>query len=113
SVCLALPSDLPVRVVSENYDGLQVVCDLHKCRIAGGDVTRGERLVISIAATGSRPKEWASCRRSDCRPGDFVYVSGNLGKAKFGLDAIPNGHNTARSYEQHFQQEAEVALGTA
>jgi thiamine-monophosphate kinase len=58
-------------------------------QLVGGDTTRGP-LAVSVAAKGLVPAGQA-LRRSGARPGDLVFVSGELGSAGLGLQALRDG----------------------
>lgn len=51
--------------------------------LIGGDTTLGP-LTLTVQAMGLVPRGQA-LRRSSARPGDFIYVTGNLGEAGLGL----------------------------
>ena len=58
--------------------------------VVGGDLSAGEKLVISITAFGYCPGPVV--RRDGARPGDVVAVSGTLGYSYAGLDLLEGGH---------------------
>lgn len=58
--------------------------------VVGGDLSAGEKLVISITAFGYCPGPVV--RRDGARPGDLVAVSGTLGYSYAGLDLLEGGH---------------------
>lgn len=68
--------------------------------VVGGDLSAGEKLVISITAFGYCPGPVV--RRDGARPGDLVAVSGTLGYSYAGLDLLEGGHvdPSARGDEQ-------------
>lgn len=67
--------------------GLFALADLHHCRLAGGDTTRASGgTTVSITALGEVPRGAALLRRG-ARPGDHVWVSGELGDGALGLAA--------------------------
>lgn len=77
--------------------GLFALADSHGCELVGGDTTRGP-LNICITVFGEVPlqvgREGAKTQallRSGARPGDDLYVSGNLGDARLALDALLGG----------------------
>ena len=66
-----------------NYYGLQLI---------GGDTTSGP-LSITIQAMGFVPPHSASFR-SGAKPGDLIYVTGNIGDAGLGLAILTGKHHT-------------------
>lgn len=78
-VTLMVPHSETVEGLEELYRGMMQLADLFAVRVVGGDVvaTSGP-LTISIAATGEllgmRP-----LLRSGVRPGDWIFVTGDLG----------------------------------
>jgi thiamine-monophosphate kinase len=88
-------------------------------RIAGGDLSRGEKLTISITAVGETKQP---ILRSGARVGDRVYVSRPLGgsaaglqllQAKTDLDSLPYAQRefAESAIRRHLDPEPEVALG--
>jgi thiamine-monophosphate kinase len=63
--------------------GLREACDLTGISLVGGNISRGP-LTISSQVTGMI-KKGAAIRRTGARPGDRIYVSGNIGEAGLGL----------------------------
>ena len=59
--------------------GLFALADAHGCRLVGGDTTRGP-LTMCITVFGEVPHDLA-LRRDRARPGDDIWVSGELGGA--------------------------------
>jgi len=68
--------------------------------VVGGDLSAGEKLVISITAFGYCPGPVV--RRDGARPGDVVAVSGTLGYSYAGLDLLEGGYvdPSSRGVEQ-------------
>ena len=66
--------------------GLFGLAQQHQCALVGGDTTRGP-LTIGIQIMGLAPRGQA-LRRSGARPGDRIYVTGQLGEAALGLLVI-------------------------
>src|SRR5215510_11229562 len=85
---LALPSDLPCDDFDRIADGFCALAAVHQIHIAGGNLTRSPGpLVLDVTAIG-----WAKrrrvLRRSGAKPGDGVYVTGNVGAARAGLQVL-------------------------
>jgi len=92
--------------------------------LVGGDLSRSEKLIVAITATG-----WVSKRpllRSGARAGDRIYVSRPLGASSAGLQLLQRGwlepprelpyaqRELAESMiRRHMDPEPEVALGIA
>jgi thiamine-monophosphate kinase len=85
TLALALPSADPGWL--EGFSkGLFSIAKHFSCSLIGGDTTAGP-LTISITAFGSLPKGEA-IRRSGAKPGDDIWVSGELGDARLALAAL-------------------------
>lgn len=85
TLALALPSADPIWLEAFSK-GLFTVARQFSCSLIGGDTTAGP-LTISITAFGFLPKGEA-IRRSGAKPGDDVWVSGELGDARLALAAL-------------------------
>jgi len=64
-------------------DGFLALAARHSVDLIGGDTTSGP-LTLTVQAMGLVPKGQA-LKRSAARPGDLIYVTGNLGEAGLGL----------------------------
>lgn len=87
-VALCLPRGMHTSAVRRLYRGIESVCSLLNAEVAGGDIIVGDRLVITLSATGRtrRPR-----LRSAARPGDALYVTGTLGSAEAGRLVLKHG----------------------
>jgi thiamine-monophosphate kinase len=76
---LALPAHFSQRWVDGFFDGLLKLASRHKVTLAGGDIAESPAGVLAdIVALGSVPRGTALLR-STAKPGDRIYVSGQLG----------------------------------
>ena len=73
-VSLAAPSDTALDDVVELYEGMAET----GVTVRGGDTTRSERLVLTVAAVGRSERVPG---RAGARPGDALVVTGPLGAA--------------------------------
>ena len=86
-------------------EGLFALADRHGVELVGGDTTRGP-LAIDITALGEVPAGQA-LSRAGARPGDDLWVSGELGGAALGL-----AHPEIRAAAKRLHEpEPRVALG--
>ncbi len=84
-VGLAAPKSTTDAQVRQLYRGIEAACRPLGCEVAGGDIIALERLVLCLSAVGRtrHPK-----LRSSCRPGDALYVTGNVGASETGRLAL-------------------------
>jgi len=87
-VALSLPSELNVAFVDGLYTGMQALARDMACPIIGGNLTKTTgRVSVTITVLGEVPKGQA-IYRSGAQPGDEIWVTGTLGGAKAGLEAL-------------------------
>ncbi|PON18280.1 thiamine-phosphate kinase [Candidatus Entotheonella serta] len=87
-VALSLPPDLDVTFVDGLYSGMQDLAHQMACPIIGGNMTKTTgRVSVTITVLGEVPKGQA-IYRSGAQPGDEIWVTGSLGGAKAGLEAL-------------------------
>lgn len=98
-ISLTLPGSTPVAWVEDLADGVaEAIRTLgaDRCCVVGGDLGRGDALVVTAAVTGDlegrRP-----VLRSGAHPGDIVAVAGTLGQAAAGLSLLDSTHFMAEA----------------
>lgn len=80
-VSLALPREILSKEIKLLYDGINEACSYFGIQVSGGDITSTDGpFVINITVTGKVKKGLQITRRS-AKPGDMVFLSGDLGKA--------------------------------
>jgi thiamine-monophosphate kinase len=78
-ITLALPPEQDPDWVTAAYAGLSELARQHGVAIVGGETTTcPERVLISISAIGTVARD-RTVRRSGARPGDALFVTGELG----------------------------------
>src|SRR3989442_4965576 len=83
-VSLGLPADVEAAWVVELYGGIRDAAGEYAMSVVGGDTSRADRVVVSVALTGEVPRNGA-VTRAGARPGDRIVVTGSLGAAAGGL----------------------------
>ncbi|MGA8622572.1 MAG: thiamine-phosphate kinase [Candidatus Sulfotelmatobacter sp.] len=109
---LALPRDLRQSWVRGFTRGLIGLAAKYDVTLAGGDTAESPNGILAdIVVVGSAPKG-KSVLRSGARPGDLVYVSGELGgSAAAVLEMRKMRKVNLREYARHFFPEPRVRLG--
>ena len=111
---LALPPDVPQSWVGRFFRSLVELAEKHGASLAGGDTAQSPRGILAdIMVIGTVPQGEAILR-SGARPGDRIYVSGELGgsAAAVGqLRAHPKKKLDPRWYRRHFTPQPRLELG--
>lgn len=129
-VSLMLPEHLPLRDLDGLFDGLLAMAAECGVAIAGGNLTRSPGpLIVDVTVVGSvRPRKILT--RSGGRPGDALYVTGQIGAAAAGLGWLraqptgaggsdsgpavprPEDSDMAACVARHCRPEPRVRIGT-
>ena len=94
-VGLGIPPETEVEWVLGLVDGVAAEASGAGAVVAGGDVVRSDRLVVSVTALGSLEGR-DPVTRSGARAGDLVAVTGRLGWAAAGLAVLSRGFRSPR-----------------
>jgi len=86
-VSLILKENTAVEKIKRVYNGIYQAAKKYSIEIIGGNTAKGNQTVIDITLIGEVERE-NLCRRSDARPGDFIFVSGDLGKSAAALELL-------------------------
>ncbi|MGX1925695.1 thiamine-phosphate kinase [Vibrio sp. NH-7] len=78
------------------------LADYFGIQLIGGDTTKGP-LSLTLTVQGLVNPEKA-LRRNGARVGDRIYVTGNLGDSKAGLDVILSAQQEDKPYESELEQ---------
>jgi thiamine-monophosphate kinase len=87
-VTLGVPPDLDEEGCLELLDGLLGLAAATGTGLAGGDVTRSERLFVAMTVVGHAATAEELVTRSGARPGDALVLTGEIGGAAAGLLAL-------------------------
>lgn len=109
---LALPGKLPQRWVDGFLKGLLALADEFKVPLAGGDTAESNAGILAdIVVLGSVPGGEAVLR-SGAKPGDRIYVTGELGGAAAGLHELFAGRKVrASDFPRHFHPIPRIPIG--
>lgn len=100
TVSLAIPSRISERWIMDFYQGLTASGNAGGARLIGGDLSRSKSgIIISVAAFGESLNR-KILYRSGGRAGDFLYVTGVLGRSAAGLRLLQVGRTHPRSHSQ-------------
>jgi thiamine-monophosphate kinase len=116
---LALPRDLPQSWVRAFFRGFVSLAERFKVVLAGGDTAESpDGILADIIVVGSAPRG-KSVLRSGAKPGDRVFVSGELGGSAAAVARMQgqtasrakNKKLNPRDYPRHFYPEPRIELG--
>ena len=111
---LALPRDLPQSWVRRFTRSLITLARKHRATLAGGDTAESpDGILADIVILGTVPGGKAVLR-SGAKPGDRIYVSGELGGSAAALRKLraqPRKKLNPRHYLRHFYPEPRIELG--
>ncbi|HEY9682563.1 MAG TPA: thiamine-phosphate kinase [Oculatellaceae cyanobacterium] len=88
-VAISLPAQFTREQFSRLYSGIIDCANTFKTRVAGGDLTAGPNLVLSLTALGSW-HENGCLTRSGAKDGDLVIATGDFGASAAGLWYLRN-----------------------
>jgi thiamine-monophosphate kinase len=107
---LAVAADVPQSWVARFLKGLMRLAAEFKVPLAGGDTAQAvSGIQADIVVVGSVPRGKAVLR-STAKPGDHIYVSGELGGAAAALARLFESKPVAE-YSRFLRPQARVALG--
>lgn len=110
---LALPAKLPQLWVDQFMHGLLRLAKHFDVALAGGDTAESPGEVLAdIIVVGAAPAGKALLR-SGARPGDRIYVTGELGGSSAALDKLRRGTTKLKEneYPRHFYPVPRVSVG--
>lgn len=108
---LGVPSTMPQKWADEFLRGLLRLARKFKVSLAGGDTSSAEKITADILVLGTVPAGKAVLR-SGARPGDHIYVTGELGGAAAELKQLFAGKKIQpKSTNRHFYPIPRIEIG--
>jgi thiamine-monophosphate kinase len=108
---LALPADLPQSWVRGFLRGLTKLGARHGVTLAGGDTAQSPGGILAdIIIVGTVPRG-RTILRSGARPGDRIFVTGDLGGSATCVRQMGREKVRPRDYRRHFYPEPRVEVG--
>lgn len=92
---LCLPADTEVDWVLDLADGMSQEAARAGATVVGGDIVRGDQIVVSVTALGHMDGR-IPVRRSGARAHDIVAYTGRLGRSAAGLMLLQRGFRSPR-----------------
>lgn len=105
TVGLSLPEDISEEFIKEFYKGIDA--GSYGAKLAGGDITGGDKIFISVTAIGSVNGRKISSR-SNAKPGYAVILSGEVGSSSAGLNSLMNGEKNEGLIRAHLEPSLDV-----
>jgi thiamine-monophosphate kinase len=99
---LVVPSRIAKRELRELGQGQAEASRQLKCPIVGGNISRGSELGVTTTVLGEVPRP---IRRSGARPGDELWLVGDVGLARAGLLILSQGPRMQRTRRAAEAQE--------
>ena len=84
---LSIPPAVSTQFIEAMYRGIVDALEYYQCALGGGNVSRGKEFSVDLFAIGEG-REDVFPKRSAATPGFGVYVTGPLGLARSGLEAL-------------------------
>ena len=98
-ISLSLPKYVNADFVKSFYEGVNHVCTQFDTKVAGGDITGGDRIAITVTAIGKAQKQ---IKRNSAKIGDVVFVTGEHGNSRAGLEIMEkNGPRIEKFLKAH------------
>ena len=106
-VSLAVPKSLSAKWTEQFYRGLLALASRYNVTLAGGDLSRFEKVIVDVICCGRVPQGKALLR-SGAKPGDRIYVTGELGASALGLST-----KKGSAWKRHLRPAPRVEAGIA
>lgn len=107
TIALSIPSNINEDFIEDFYKGAKDACG-DEIEIVGGDITRAEKIFISVSAIGLTEYRKISSRKN-AKVGYKVVVSGMHGSSAMGLRQLLDGNKTSNQFvKAHLEPKAQI-----
>lgn len=90
TISLSLPQNTEKKFVEDFYKGVEKAVSKCGAKVAGGDLTRADKVYISICAIGKKYNS-VQVSRTNAKPGDIIALTGMHGSSAGGLKLLLQG----------------------
>jgi thiamine-monophosphate kinase len=112
-ISLAVPGGLDVSWIDSFLDGVAQACKDFETFLLGGDSSSSDSIFVDVSMIGTVPAGKA-IGRFGAKPGDFIYVTGQLGGAAVGLEHLKSGSKSKNdAVERHLYPKPRHKIGAA
>lgn len=101
-ISLCLHNATPLAWVEELYRGVYSLCDRYKIAVVGGNMTHGDKIIVTISLVGYVEKKLLRLR-SMAKIGDIICVTGALGGSAAGLTVLKAGLGKSGDVTQYLE----------
>lgn len=99
ALALGLPDWVDMPWLDEFFAGMSAMANSQRMVLAGGDLSRSDRLLVSITVWGETAETDAFLGRDGCCPGDTLFLVGQIGLARIGLEELEaNGRSALEQW---------------
>ena len=110
---MAIPPSFSIAFLDSFTKGMLELAGEFNVALIGGDTCSSKGgLVLSITIIGEQQPD-RILRRSGARPGDLIFVTGNLGDSALGLELLRTGERGNPATEKHLNPVPRVREGLA
>lgn len=95
TLCLGIPAELDMKWLDNFFEGMAALSHKYRVPLAGGDLSRSDKLHISISILGENQDNCGFLGRSGSMPGDILFLVGNIGLARTGLKSLEEDGRSA------------------
>jgi len=109
-ISIGIPAQFTTDMINELYEGILACAVKYGTFIAGGDTSKSSELIVNISIYG---ETFLPIYRKGAEPGDRIYLTGNTGLSKLGLEILQTKTelNELSDYiDKHLKPEPRIDL---